>query len=163
MQITVNRNGNLELDIKDLLQNIDDEQAESLIQALAWDSRMWNSLKDAIKNEHGAFSYNEDLLKLRLAFLTEWDDEFNNPYKRVGGVISALLTEIDLQRQSARNADRAYWKIYHQMKDIARERGINLATYDNHVMHFFNSDAEKIAKEYMPEQKYIEDGDKDAS
>lgn len=152
MQITVNGKGNLELDIKDLLQNISDEQAETLIQALAWDSRMWNSLKDAIKNEHAAFSWNEDLLKLRIAFLTEWDSQYDNPHERVAGVISALLTEIDLQRQSARNADRAYWKIYHQMKDIAREKGIVLESYETRNMHFFHKEAKKIAEEYMPSE-----------
>ena len=50
MDITVNSKGNLEIDIKDLLQHIPDEEADELISALAWDSRLWNSLKDAIKN-----------------------------------------------------------------------------------------------------------------
>ncbi|MFA6213464.1 MAG: hypothetical protein WC714_28770 [Candidatus Obscuribacterales bacterium] len=151
MEITVNSKGNLELDIKDLLQNIDDEQAESLIQALAWDSRMWNVLKEAIKNEHGAFHYNEDLLKLRLAFLTEWDDDFDNPYTRVADVISALLTEINQQRNSAQAADVAFWKIYHQMSGIAKEHGIRLETPEHETMQFFHGPAKEIAEKYMPE------------
>jgi hypothetical protein len=159
MNITVNKSGNLELDIKDLLQHIDDEQAESLIQALAWDSRMWNVLKEAIKNEHGAFSYNEDLLKLRLAFLTEWDNDFDNPYTRVADVISALLTEIDQQRNSARAADRAFWKIYHQMNEIAREHNIRLETPTHETMQFFHQPAKEIAEKYMPEvEKETKDG-----
>lgn len=150
MEIKVNSAGNLELDIKDLLQNIDDEQAESLIQALAWDSRMWNTLKEAIKNEHGAFSYNEDLLKLRLAFLTEWDNDFENPYTRVAGVIDALLTEIDKQRNAARNADRAYWKIYHLVKELALEHDIQLPGTEYTPLNFFHTPAKEIAEKYMP-------------
>lgn len=157
MEIKVNSAGNLELDIKDLLQNIDDEQAESLIQALAWDSRMWNVLKEAIKNEHGAFSYNEDLLKLRLAFLTEWDSDYENPYTRVAGVISALLTEINMQRNNARSADKAYWKIYHQMNEIAYQHGIRLETPQHETLHFFSEAAREIAEQYMPELELDEE------
>jgi hypothetical protein len=157
MEIKVNSAGNLELDIKDLLQNIDDEQAESLIQALAWDSRMWNVLKEAIKNEHGAFSYNEDLLKLRLAFLTEWDNDYNNPYTRVAGVISALLTEINMQRNNARSADVAFWKIYHQMDNIARDHGIRLETPKHKTLQFFSGAAAEIAGQYMPEMEEVDE------
>lgn len=151
MKIKVNSAGNLELDIKDLLQHIDDEQAESLIQALAWDSRMWNVLKEAIKNEYGAFSYNEDLLKLRIAFLTEWDSDYDNPYTRVAGVISALLTEINMQRNNARSADTAFWKIYHQMSDVAREHGIRIETPKHRTLQFFSAEAQEIAYHFMPE------------
>lgn len=157
MEIKINSEGNLELDIKDLLQHIDDEQAESLIQALAWDSRMWNVLKEAIKNEHGAFSYNEDLLKLRLAFLTEWDDDYNNPYTRVAGVISALLTEVNMQRNNARASDNAFWKIYNQMNEIAYERGIRLETPKHKTLQFFSKEAMEIAEQYMPELEETEE------
>lgn len=152
MKITVNDKGILELDIRDLLQEIPDDEAQTLIEAMAWDTRMWQSLKDAIKNEHGAYSYNEKLLELRLAFLTEWDDSFNNPYTRVAGVISALLTEVNRQRESARAADKAFWTIYHQFVDIARQRGITLQTPEHAPMQFFNKAAEEIAKQYMPER-----------
>ena len=151
MEIKVNGRGNLEIDIKDLLSNLDDDEAEDLIRGLAWDTRTWKVIKDAVKNEHGAFNYNEELLLLRLAFLTEWDSNMENPYTRISDVISALLTEIDLQRQSARNADRAFWKIYHQMSDIARKYDIRLDTPENRTMHFFTSEAREIAYTYMPE------------
>ena len=153
MDITVNSKGNLEIDIKDLLQHIPDEEADELISALAWDSRLWNSLKDAIKNEHGAFHYNENLLKLRIAFLTEYDDAYNNPHQRIADVVSALLTEINQQRNTARAADQAFWKIYHQMNDIARERGIRLETPTHKTMQFFHEPAREIAEKYMPEMK----------
>ena len=153
MDITVNNKGELVIDIKDLLQHIPDSEADALISAMAWDSRVWNSLKDAIKNEHGAFSYNEDLLKLRLAFLTEWDDSYNNPYSRIADVVSALLTEINQQRNSARASDKAFWKIYHQMVEIARDRGIRLDTPEHEPMQFFHDPAREIAEKYMPEIK----------
>ena len=157
MDITVNNKGELVIDIKDLLQHIPDDEADNLISALAWDSRVWNTLKDAIKNEHGAFSYNEDLLKLRLAFLTEWDDSYNNPYSRIADVVSALLTEINQQRNSARASDKAFWKIYHQMVEIARDRGIRLDTPEHEPMQFFHAPAREIAEQYMPEIKQEKD------
>lgn len=151
MDVKVNNQGDLVIDIKDLLQHLDDEQAESLIQGLAWDTRTWNVIKEAVKNEHAAFSYNEDLLKLRIAFLTEWDNDFDNPYRRVADVVDALLTEIDKQRNAARNADKAYWKIYHLMKDIARKHGIQLPGTEYTGLNFFHAPAKEIAEKYMPE------------
>jgi hypothetical protein len=151
MEIKVNSQGNLEIDIKDLLSNLDDDEAESLIQGLAWDTRTWKVIKEAVKNEHGAFHYNEELLLLRVAFLTEWDDDYDNPYTRVGEVISALLTEIDLQRQSARSADRAFWKLYHQVKEATHNSGINIEMPKSRTMHFFHKPAYEIACQYMPE------------
>ena len=121
-----------------------------MIQGLAWDTRTWDVIKEAVKNEHAAFSYNEDLLKLRLAFLTEWDNDFENPYTRVASVIDALLTEIDKQRNAARNADKAYCKIYHLVKELAREHGIQLPGIEYTPLNFFHTPAKEIAEKYMP-------------
>jgi len=157
MEIKVNSQGNLEINIKDLLSNLDDEEAESLIQGLAWDTRTWKVIKEAVKNEHGAFSYNEELLLLRIAFLTEWDNDYENPYTRVGGVISALLTEINRQREAARNTDRAFWKLYHQVKDLAWDQGIKIETPSHTPLHFYHKEAYEIACQYMPKPEVTEE------
>lgn len=150
MDIKVNNKGNLEIDIKDLLSHLDDDEAQTLIEAMAWDSRMWKSIEEVVKNEHGAFSYNEELLKLRIAFLTEWDNDYDNPHRRVGDVVSALMTEINQQRESAREADRAYWEIYHKTSDYIRESGIQLKKYEHSPMRFFTEEGREIAEQYMP-------------
>ena len=152
MEITVNNDGKLVIDISDLLQYVDDDQAESIIQAMAWDSRMWKAIKEVVKNEHAAYSWNEDLLKLRIAFLTEnVEGDYHTPTERVGEVIAALLTEIDRQRESARSSDRAFWKLYHAVNDLAYENGIKINTPEHKGLHFFHNEAREIAEKYMPE------------
>ena len=66
-------NGTLKINITDLIDQIDEDSRQEIIEAFAWQSAIWYEIQDAVCSEYAAENYNDQIYRLRLAFLQSED------------------------------------------------------------------------------------------
>lgn len=130
----INGKGQLVIEPRAIFEQLTEEQQAELAKQFAWDSIFWNTIEEELKGGYARFSFNETMLKLRIAFLTYEDGDFNTPYDRVGDVIEALLQEIKRQNTDLDRYRSSYWKLYHYVMDNTnREIRDNMPRLDEYV------------------------------
>ncbi len=115
IKIKVDDKGNLTINACDLFETLEDDSKKEIIAALAWESPMWDELKRGIKEDYARPSWNDDIWKLRLAFLQGEDIDVN-----VRDAIRELLSinkKLNVDMNKWRDA---YYKWYHWWSNYTR-------------------------------------------
>ena len=101
MKATIDDQGNIQISIIDLLDQMDDESKQQVIEHFAWTSPIWHELVQGVSNEYAAESFNGDIFKMRMAFF-----QGGNVPEALRETISSLLNTIKHLQQR----ERAYTK-----------------------------------------------------
>jgi hypothetical protein len=147
------KDGKIVINPQDLFENLTPEEQTELAQHFAWDSVFWNEIKEQIRTGYGRFRYNEDTLRLRVAFLSNVPEESwaSSPFDRVADVICALMEQIKHENDKAYLADKSYWKLFRWVQDknviIPKEMQPD---YPKTVR--FSNEAQELLKLWIPEE-----------
>jgi len=70
-------NGNIEIDIRELFDNLTDEELDELAEIYAWKSKLWENITKIARSNWCAPNVNSDIYKLRkMFFLMDLEGEY---------------------------------------------------------------------------------------
>lgn len=149
-KIKVTDNGEILISIYDIIASLSDEDKQKVVEHFAWQSPLFNEVKEIILNEWAGPNWNDQIHKIRVAFLTGEDAD-----KRVSAVVRQLLAYLKHAQATVDAWESTYWKFYHAWNNFYNqsnwheERKPFPIEKPAHISLDFPSDTE--VKEYIDE------------
>jgi hypothetical protein len=111
MKATIDEQGNIQVNLIDLLENMDDEAKQQAIEHFAWQSPIWHELVQGVCQEYAAESFNGNIFKLRQAFFQSEDAP-----EALRQTIGSLLSTIRhlQQRERAYTQALGKWRLWYE-------------------------------------------------
>ncbi len=141
--------GMFTIDIYDWLMSLDEQILEDLRDV--WGMLAYNEIAHDLKTGYSSDSYNSAIQKLRVAFLTD-EKAANEMFQQC---IKGLLRDWHKERLEAQRYQNAYWKLWHQLKDMGVWDKEALDDYQ-HPPWITNEDVEQAIEKYtknFPKEK----------
>jgi hypothetical protein len=150
LKVKVTDDGKIIINIYDLIAALSEEEREEIATHFAYQSKMFEEIKHCILDEYSGPDWNEEIHKIRVAFLTGEDAD-----ERVAAVVRQLLTHLKQTKKQLDAWEKVYWKFYHAWNDYYRNAGYGLRPEfpiekPEHVSLEFPSDKE--VEEYISGQ-----------
>lgn len=109
MRTTIDEQGNIQINLIDLLENMEPEEKQKVIEHFAWQAPILEEIKRAVCEEYAAENYNDVFHKLRLAFMQHEDAPELMRY-----AVKSLLNTIKHLKQREREMHNAVgkWRLW---------------------------------------------------
>jgi hypothetical protein len=89
MKATIDEQGNIQISLIDLLDQMEDEAKQQVIEHFAWASPIWNELVQGVTGEYAAEGFNGNIYRMREAFFQS-EDAPEALRQTIGSLLNAI-------------------------------------------------------------------------